>query len=169
MVGGAADAHRVLLEHAEPGRRLARVDHRCAVPATRLPPRAAGAGDAAQSLQEVERGAFAGQEPRAGPLEARDHSPLSSKEPSAATRVTTTRGSSSRQDRLDDGQAAQHARRLLENLGGRDRVGRDGRFGGHVAAPDVLGQRESMMGSTSALAGKMAWLEASRAGRPGAG
>ena len=66
----------------------------------------------------------------------------SPQEPSSASRVTRTLRIDGREDGLDHRQAAHHASLLLEDLGGRLGLRRDGRLGGDIAAPDVLGERK---------------------------
>ena len=61
MVRRAARPHRVLLERAQPGRRLAGIEHRDS-PAGRVDELPRPRGDARQTLQEIERGPLADQQ-----------------------------------------------------------------------------------------------------------
>ena len=72
VVVAAADPHRVLLQHAQPGRGLAGVDQPGGKPAQARDERRGRRRDAAQPLDEVQGRPLAGQQRARRPLDAGD-------------------------------------------------------------------------------------------------
>ena len=71
MVGGAAGAHRVFLDHAKRRRRFSRVEHDDP-PAGRVDESARACRDAREPLEKIERGALGGQQRRGRARHFRD-------------------------------------------------------------------------------------------------
>ena len=138
VVDAPAAADAVLLEDAQAGRGLARVEHLRAVRLDGLDEPARERGDPAHALHEVQRGALAGQDGGGGTAEAQDRP--------AGRHVAAIRHEGLADDRwIDPAQhrrghaAARHAARLArQNLAGRLDAGIHQRQGGGVAGADIL-------------------------------
>ena len=139
VVDGAAGGDRRLLQRAQAGRRLARVEHPAPVPST------ASARPAPPSWPRP-RGEPGSSAPCAPPVSSaralprhREHrAPCSRQRPSSVRRVQRARASSSAKGQLGRAQAVDHAGRLLGDQRARLRLCGDRRERGHVAAADVL-------------------------------
>ena len=140
MVVASARQDRLLLEHPQARRRLARVEDGGARAVHRLDEARGESGDARQPGQEVERHALAAQDRGGGAGHLGHQAPLpplalpSARVP-AELRINAT------EDRLRYPQPRDHAGRLLLDARPRPRVRRDERLAGDVARPDVLGER----------------------------
>ena len=144
VVHAAAVGDRALLEAAQAGRRLARVEQLSrsrrpsAIARTTCAVAVATPGEPAE---EVERGALGGQQRAGGALDAQHRrrrlAPLALRAEPLDRRVRVE----PEEHRLGDVEPRDHARRLLRDRGDAARGRVDGRLDGHVAGADVLRQR----------------------------
>ena len=141
MVAPAAHAHRVLLQRAQPRRRLARIhDLRPCIPHRRDTARRQR-GDAGEPPQEVERGPLGRQQRARLARDLRQRRASLHRVAIRHERLERALGSSCGEDARAIGSPATTpaSRATIRAVALHPR--RDRRLGRHVAAPDVLGQR----------------------------
>ena len=141
MVPAAAAADGVLLERAEPGRGLARVEDGRPRPLGQLDEAAGEGGDTAEPADEVERDALAAEDRARGPLdqgEYRRH--VGHRRALLEFRPDVYRGVEGVEDGGADRNPADDARLLEQQLRAAVRIRRHERERGRVARADVLAQ-----------------------------
>ncbi len=143
VVARAAGRDRRLLERAQPGRRLARVEHPRAGSLDLARRARRDRRHAREVREEVQRRALARQQrPRAAPGSTAPGRPARATRPPRPG-ARSARRVELREHRLGRVQAVDHPRRLLRDQRPRPRVRGDGRGGRNVAAADVLRERAS--------------------------
>ena len=128
VVAAAAARDRVLLERAQPGRRLARVEDLGAGALDGVHVPARERGDAGEAAEEVERRALAGQDRRGAAREARDDRPAVDRVAVGGERFEAQVGIERVEDVAGDVEAADDAGLLHEDLRRAGRIGGDDRW-----------------------------------------
>jgi hypothetical protein len=143
VVDAAAVGDSALLERAQPGRRLARVEQPRAAAGRLDRPHGAGGErrDARQPPEEVERGPLRGQQRARRALDAEHRRGRLAPLALGAEPLGRDVGVEPPEDSLGDAEPGDHPGRLLRDRRDAAGIGGDGDLRGHVAGADVLGER----------------------------
>ena len=160
LVGAPAAAHRVLLQGAQPGRRLAGVQDRRAGALERVGPPTGVRGDAGEPADQVQQGPLPRPAAaRVGPRRRGQHvaaaHPVAVRRDAARRRPRPTRAARRRPRRTPGGQRqpGDDAVRPGDDLGGADAgLGGDGRGGGDVDVPGPPRSSSRAVRTTAAAA-----------------
>ncbi len=141
MVRPASGCHRVLLERAQAGRGLARVEHGCPGALDRVDVPTGERGDPREPPEEVQRDALTGEDRPLRARDAGDDGRRCHRISVARQRVEADVRIEHAEHRLGDTEPADDPGLLHEQRRRADRLGRNRRIGRDVTGADVLRER----------------------------